>query len=268
MADEGYALRPIGVVRSPVGNPREMPAEGVDAEIEIGGPFRGGLAAAGANSHLIVLGWFLQADRETLLSGNPAAPRGVFGLRSPARPNPIGLAICRLITLIDRGARVANLDFVDGTPIVDLKRYSPSWDCIFSARSSRDLRPAAVDDGQVEEAIREAAAFHGSACPTLIAGARLVLALIAGWDKPRKSDTLTVHVSSDGCLADTLQALTGATIGSGRLRWSNGPASRLAAGSESCRFIRRSWDTLDHDHARTAPLEALFAFLDPVPWSA
>jgi tRNA-Thr(GGU) m(6)t(6)A37 methyltransferase TsaA len=267
MAGDGeFALRPIGVVRSAIQDMRAMPAEGVDAEIEVYEPFRGGLAAAGANSHLIVLGWFDRADRETLLAGNPASPRGVFGLRSPARPNPIGLAICRLITLTDRGPRVANLDFVDGTPIVDLKRYSPSWDSIFSARSSRDQRPATVDDGQIDEAIREAAAFHGTACPTLIAGSRLILAVAAAWSRPRKADSLTIHVSSDGCLADTLQALTGATIGSGRLHWSNGPASRIAAGSESCRFVRRSWDALDRDHARSAPLESLFAFLDPVPW--
>lgn len=266
MAGAEYTLRPIGVVRSPVEDPRAMPAEGVDAEIDVDEPFRGGLAAAGGNSHLIVLGWFDRADRETLVAGNPAAPRGVFGLRSPARPNPIGLAVCRLITLTARGPRVANLDFVDGTPIVDLKRYSPSWDSIFSARSSRDQRPTELSDGQIDEAIREAAAFHGAACPTLIAGARLVLALATAWVQPRKAAALTVHVSSDGCLADTLQALTGATIGSGRLRWSSGPASRIAAGSQACRFVRRSWDVLDHDHARTAPLESLFAFLDPVPW--
>ena len=269
MAEPGFELRPIGVVHSPITDSRAMPAEGVEAEIEIFAPFRPSLASSETNSHLIVLGWFDRAGRDVTQVGpadSPGSRRGVFGLRSAARPNPIGLAVCRHLGLSERGVRVADLDFLDGTPIVDLKRYSPSWDCVFSARSSRDARPAELSDEQLDEAIREAVAFHGERCPALISGCRLVLATAAAWGMARKAPELSVRVSDDTCLADTLQALTAATFGSGRLRWSRGAVSTLMSHGQAVRFVRRTWETPDLGSVRTAPLEALFAFLDPVPW--
>ena len=266
MAEPGLEVHPIGLVHSPISDARAMPAEGVEAELELFAAFRPGLISSEANSHLIVLGWFDRASRDVTQVGTPDARRGVFGLRSAARPNPIGLAVCRHLGLTDRGLRVADLDFLDGTPIVDVKRYSPSWDCVFAARSSRDARPAELSDEQLDEAIREAVAFHGERCPTLISGCRLVLATAAAWGMARKARELAVRVSDDACLADTLQALTAATFGSGRLSWSRGAFSTLMAPGQVFRFVRRTWDTPNLEFVRSAPLEELFAFLDPRPW--
>ena len=138
MAEPGFELRPTGVVHSPITDSPAMPAEGVEAEIEIFAPFRPGLAVSETSSRFIVLGWFDRAGRDVTQVGradSPGSRRGVFGLRSAARPNPIGLAFSRNLGLIERGLRVDDLDFLDGTPVVDLNRYSPSWDCVFSARS-------------------------------------------------------------------------------------------------------------------------------------
>jgi len=52
---------------------------------------------------------------------------GVFSTRSPHRPNPIGLSVCRLLA-VDLKAGVLSLggvDLVDGTPILDIKPYTP-----------------------------------------------------------------------------------------------------------------------------------------------
>lgn len=265
---ETIEVRPIGVVRSPIADSRAMPKEGVEAEIHLAEPYRSGLIGLGDNSHVVVLGWFDRADRTLVTIGPTDAPRGVFGLRSPVRPNPIGLAICPIREVTGEGVRVGHLDFLDGTPIVDLKRYSPSWDNVFGARSARDRRPADNDDGQIDEAIREAAGFHGELCPAVIAGSRLIVAVAAAWNLARKAPELGVQVSSDGCLADTCQALTAATFGSGRLRPSAGPASALRAPGRTLRFVRREWQSADPEAIRTASLEDLFAFLDPAPWQA
>ena len=51
-------------------------------------------------------------------------------LRSPARPNPIGLHLAR-IEAIDIDAGILNLDaidVVDGTPLLDIKPYFASVD--------------------------------------------------------------------------------------------------------------------------------------------
>jgi tRNA-Thr(GGU) m(6)t(6)A37 methyltransferase TsaA len=47
--------------------------------------------------------------------------RGVFSLRSPNRPNPIGVTIVDLISVEGNVLRVRGLDAINGTPVLDLK---------------------------------------------------------------------------------------------------------------------------------------------------
>ncbi len=60
----------------------------------------------------------------------PRTRKAFFALRSPARPNPIGLHLVTL-TGIDRDAGMLHLDAIDvldGTPLIDVKPYFPSVD--------------------------------------------------------------------------------------------------------------------------------------------
>jgi tRNA (Thr-GGU) A37 N-methylase len=52
---------------------------------------------------------------------------GVFALDSPTRPNPIGLTLVRLLGRQGRFLKVSGLDFFDGTPILDIKGYRPTY---------------------------------------------------------------------------------------------------------------------------------------------
>src|SRR5919202_6164538 len=137
---ETYELRPIGVVRSPVADASAMPVNGVPATIEVAEAFVPALAQLTSNTHVWVVGWLHHADRELLQTrGRHARPggegRGVFSLRHASRPNPLGLQAARLLGVEGRLVHLDRLDFVDGTPVVDLKRYSPGWDAIFAART-------------------------------------------------------------------------------------------------------------------------------------
>ncbi|MBC8253267.1 MAG: SAM-dependent methyltransferase [Ardenticatenia bacterium] len=49
------------------------------------------------------------------------AQRGVFSLRSPRRPNPIGVTIVDLVMVGGNVIRVRGLDAINGTPVLDLK---------------------------------------------------------------------------------------------------------------------------------------------------
>ncbi|MBW7887632.1 MAG: tRNA (N6-threonylcarbamoyladenosine(37)-N6)-methyltransferase TrmO [Bacteroidetes bacterium] len=51
--------------------------------------------------------------------------RGVFATRSPHRPNPIGISLCKIIDVKGRFITVENPDVLDGTPILDIKPYLP-----------------------------------------------------------------------------------------------------------------------------------------------
>jgi tRNA-Thr(GGU) m(6)t(6)A37 methyltransferase TsaA len=136
----GFALLPVGVVRheGPGGNATRKPAR-----IELSAAYRDGLLELGRFSHVIVVWWAADcdtpADRSTLRVHPRPAPQylmGVFATRSPARPNPVALSVCRLVA-VDEDAgvvRVAAIDADDGSPVVDLKPYIPSSDRVRTAR--------------------------------------------------------------------------------------------------------------------------------------
>jgi len=127
---------PIGVVRSPYRKRGDAPRQGrladTVAEIHILDEYTPGLGEIERSSHLIVLYWLDRADRDQLFARPPGETRsrGVFSTRSPARPNPIGFGIVDLIRRDGGVLVVRGLDALDGTPVLDIKPYSPEIDSI------------------------------------------------------------------------------------------------------------------------------------------
>jgi len=129
-------LTPIGVIHSPYRVAGDAPRQGrlrdTTATIEIFEHYAAGLREVENCTHLFVLYWLDRADR-TLLSATPpgtTGSRGVFATRSPHRPNPIGLGIVNLLGVKGPTLTVQGLDALDGTPVLDLKPYVSSLDCI------------------------------------------------------------------------------------------------------------------------------------------
>ena len=129
-------LRPIGFVRSPYKTKGDAPRQGrlsdTVSEIVIADEFREGLKDVGKTSHLFILSWFDRADRSVLRATPPheGVEHGVFATRSPNRPNPVALTLVDLIHC-DKGVlTVRGLDALDGTPVLDIKPYSPEIDCV------------------------------------------------------------------------------------------------------------------------------------------
>ena len=56
----------------------------------------------------------------------------MFATRAPRRPNPIGLSIVRLKNIRGTTLRVASLDVLDETPLIDIKPYIPEFDALTS----------------------------------------------------------------------------------------------------------------------------------------
>ncbi|MFA5295607.1 MAG: tRNA (N6-threonylcarbamoyladenosine(37)-N6)-methyltransferase TrmO [Methanoregulaceae archaeon] len=129
-------LHPIGYVRSPYRQRGDAPRQGrlsdTESEIVIDPPYLPGLFRIGEKKHLFVLCWFDRADRGTLRMFPPHNPveHGVFATRSPDRPNPVALSIVDLIEVEDGVLRVRGLDALDGTPVIDIKPYSPEIDAL------------------------------------------------------------------------------------------------------------------------------------------
>ena len=56
-------------------------------------------------------------------------PRGVFSIRSPLRPNKIGLTTVKIKSVEGNIVRFTGADMIDGTPLLDIKPYVPEIDC-------------------------------------------------------------------------------------------------------------------------------------------
>jgi len=149
--EKEYRLVPIGIVRSAVREPGEAPRQGVlsgtEARIEIDPAYAQGLDGLAARAatpddgsapgrggagKIVVLCWLHRADR-TRLTARPRGcadlpERGVFSTRSPHRPNPISLHTVELLEVRGNTLRVRGMDAVDGTPVLDIKPWSPQID--------------------------------------------------------------------------------------------------------------------------------------------
>ena len=81
---------------------------------------------------IIVLTWLNEARRDLLTQAprHRDAPASVFSLRSPVRPNPIGLHVVRIVELnAEAGAlEVDALDCLDQTPVLDIKPWRAGVD--------------------------------------------------------------------------------------------------------------------------------------------
>jgi tRNA (adenine37-N6)-methyltransferase len=63
------------------------------------------------------------------------ATHGLFATRSPARPNPIGMSVLRLLAIAETRIDVVGIDILDGTPLLDIKPYVPKFDAFTGARA-------------------------------------------------------------------------------------------------------------------------------------
>lgn len=143
--------RPIGYLRTPFSDLAQMPIQptgetSAAGTAEILPEFAEGLKDLGGFSHVILI-YHLHEARRASLSVKPfldSESRGVFATRAPTRPNPIGLSVVELRSVEGTILHLANLDMLDGTPLLDIKPYVPEFD-----------RPVRVRIGWLEKVKRE-----------------------------------------------------------------------------------------------------------------
>ena len=132
--------RPIGVVRNRIREPRLTGWEDVRSDIFLLDEMEPALLGIEGFSHVIVV---FHMDRIPLqarpilrlpLAGENDGEIGLFATRVPARPNAIGVAVVPLLKRRKSVLRVRGLDALDGTPVLDIKPYLPTYDAVPGAR--------------------------------------------------------------------------------------------------------------------------------------
>jgi tRNA-Thr(GGU) m(6)t(6)A37 methyltransferase TsaA len=129
VSESGYTVEPIGVVRSTLTRPEAAPLQGdeggPEAWLELAPAVAEGLAGIAPGDELLVLTWLHLARRDVLQvhpRGRREAPlTGVFATRSQDRPNPVGLHQVSVLEVAPHRLRVAPLEAIDGTPVIDIK---------------------------------------------------------------------------------------------------------------------------------------------------
>jgi tRNA-Thr(GGU) m(6)t(6)A37 methyltransferase TsaA len=132
---------PIGAIHNPINDLSEMPTQpagdpSVPGTAEVFPEFSEGLKDLDGFSHVILI-YHLHKVSKTDLTVTPfldLEPHGVFATRAPTRPNPMGVSISRLLNIEDNLLRFANLDLLDGTPLLDITPYVPDFDTPEGAR--------------------------------------------------------------------------------------------------------------------------------------
>ena len=127
-----YQIFSIGQVRR----------ENGEIRLEIEKPYRPALLQLEHFSHVIAFWWAHHLDdeehRNIMTCQPPYAEEyesGMFATRSPIRPNPISISTCKLLEVDQENGivRIADIDAMDETPLLDLKAYYPVCDRVKDA---------------------------------------------------------------------------------------------------------------------------------------
>jgi len=131
----GLTLHSVGVIHSPftmaVGTPIQPAyAYGAAGEVVVAEPYVEALDDVEGFERVWLIYWMdrVGAFQPCVTPYRDTRAHGLFATRAPSRPNPIGLSAVRLLRREGCVLHVADLDILDGTPLLDIKPYVPEFD--------------------------------------------------------------------------------------------------------------------------------------------
>ena len=140
----GITYQPIGVFHTEYNPQSGAPRQGIlmpegHGRIEIFPEFIEALQTLNLFEYIIVIYHFDEVKTWTTPVNPPGSDDqhefGLFATRSPKRPNPIGFSVIKLNKIESGNLYVSGIDAFDGTPVLDIKPYLPSIDCIKSIQN-------------------------------------------------------------------------------------------------------------------------------------
>jgi tRNA-Thr(GGU) m(6)t(6)A37 methyltransferase TsaA len=149
-------LEAIGTIRTPFKKPVGTPIQGLldrkaEGTLVLREDLVEGLRDLEGFSHLILVYHFDRVEGFDLVTKPylEDEDRGMFAIRSPRRPNPIGVTVVSLLKIDGNRVLVRGVDMLDRTPLLDIKPYVPDFDSVADARTGwLEARLEAYNQGE------------------------------------------------------------------------------------------------------------------------
>lgn len=132
--DDTIKFKPLGKAKNSITKPMLPGWKDVVTEIVIDKTYTDGLDGIEDYSHIIIVYW-MDKEKECHLKHHPQGREdvpfiGIFACRCPQRPSRIAFSTVKLISRSGNVLKVKGLDILDGTPIIDIKPYTPQYDLV------------------------------------------------------------------------------------------------------------------------------------------
>jgi tRNA-Thr(GGU) m(6)t(6)A37 methyltransferase TsaA len=129
------SMKPIGVVKNKEKNQHFGGWDTVVSDIIVKKTLAPALDGLENYSHAVIVYWMHQVKKR-VIKHHPQgiAPLvGIFACRCQGRPNPIGISAAKIVRRRKNVLTVKGLDVINGTPVLDIKPYTPQYDMIKDA---------------------------------------------------------------------------------------------------------------------------------------
>lgn len=128
-------MHPIGRIRSPYKKTGGIPIQGyfgdwMQGYVELKQRYTPGLEGLEGFSHAIILYYFHKSPSEDVKTQPflEQVKHGIFAIRSPHRPNHIGLSVVKIEKIEANKLYFSEVDMLDKTPVLDIKPYVKYFD--------------------------------------------------------------------------------------------------------------------------------------------
>lgn len=132
---QGFVVSPVGTIHTPFDRPTGTPIQsgsgaGAEGYIDLNRGLEDAVRDLAGFERLWLIYLFHKTSEPQLLARPylDVVDHGIFATRSPARPNRIGMSPVRLLGVDGLRIRIADVDMLDGTPLLDIKPYVPMFD--------------------------------------------------------------------------------------------------------------------------------------------
>jgi tRNA (adenine37-N6)-methyltransferase len=142
MHEQDFIYRPIGIIHSQHTVSSKTPiqpvfSQGIRGTVILYPEYVDGLLDLEKFSHIFLIYHFHRSPgmKLRLCPYLEDAEHGIFAIRAPHRPNPIGFSVVKLCGIEDNILTIEDVDILDGTPLLDIKPYVARFDSREDVRS-------------------------------------------------------------------------------------------------------------------------------------